>query len=143
MRGTGPAAALFAIGLSVVAGGCGASGPSAANADPAAVDRVANWACPAAASSVGAARPGPKAGRLQVVTTVAPITSIAANVAGERADVRGVIPEGSDSHTFEPKPSAAEFFARADVVVVNGLSLEEPTKQLAARNIPGKKMLCG
>jgi ABC-type Zn uptake system ZnuABC Zn-binding protein ZnuA len=58
-----------------------------------------------------------------------------ANVAGDRADVHGVIPEGSDSHTFEPKPSVAELFAQADVVFVNGLHLEDPTKQLAQKNI--------
>jgi len=67
---------------------------------------------------------------------VAPITSIVANVAGDRADVHGVIPEGSDSHTFEPKPSVAALFAQADVVFVNGLHLEEPTRQLAQRNVP-------
>jgi ABC-type Zn uptake system ZnuABC Zn-binding protein ZnuA len=71
-----------------------------------------------------------------VATTVAPITSIVAEVAGDRADVRGVIPEGTDSHTYEPKPSVAEAFTKADVVFVNGLHLEDPTESLAARNIP-------
>jgi ABC-type Zn uptake system ZnuABC Zn-binding protein ZnuA len=66
---------------------------------------------------------------------VAPITSIIANVAGARADVRGVIPEGQDSHTYEPKPSVARLFSTADVVFVNGLSLEDPTRDLAQRNI--------
>src|SRR5207253_7094421 len=41
-----------------------------------------------------------------------------------------------DSHTFEPKPSVAETFTKADVVFVNGLHLEDPTQSLAARNIP-------
>ncbi len=67
---------------------------------------------------------------------MAPITSIVANVAGDRAQVHGVIPEGTDSHTFEPKPSVATLFSTADVVFVNGLSLEDPTKDLAKRNIP-------
>ena len=103
----------------------------------AAIRADADFTCPAAASSAGASRPGPPAGRnLQVVTSVAPITSIVANVAGDRADVRGVIPEGTDSHTYEPKPSVAKLFSSADVVFVNGLSLEDPTKDLAKRNIP-------
>jgi len=77
-----------------------------------------------------------------VATTVAPITSIVANVAGDRADVQGVIPEGSDSHTYEPKPSVAELFTTADVVVLNGLSLEEPTRELATRNLaPGGQVI--
>jgi ABC-type Zn uptake system ZnuABC Zn-binding protein ZnuA len=69
--------------------------------------------------------------RLQVVTTVAPITSIAANVIGDNADIEGVVPEGTNSHTFEPRPSVAELLAEADVVFVNGLELEDPTVELA------------
>lgn len=68
---------------------------------------------------------------LTIVTTVAPITSIAANIAGDRADIVGVVPEGTNSHTFEPPPSSAELFSDADVIFINGLVLEEPTKELA------------
>jgi ABC-type Zn uptake system ZnuABC Zn-binding protein ZnuA len=74
-------------------------------------------------------------GRLQIATTVAPITSIVANVAGDRADVTGIVPEGTDSHTFEPRPSAAELLATADVVFLNGLSLEEPLRELAESSV--------
>lgn len=70
-----------------------------------------------------------------MVTTVAPITSIVANVAGDAAQVTGIIPEGEDSHTFEPKPSAARVLSKADVVLVNGLKLEDPTKDLAEANL--------
>jgi ABC-type Zn uptake system ZnuABC Zn-binding protein ZnuA len=73
--------------------------------------------------------------RFQVVTTVAPITSIAANVIGDCADIVGIVPEGTNSHTFEPPPSAAEVMTTADVVFINGLQLEEPTKALAEANI--------
>ncbi len=75
------------------------------------------------------------AGRLQVVTTVAPLTSIAANVAGDLVDIRGVVPEGTNSHTFEPEPSVAEVLAEADLIFLNGLVLEEPTKELAEQNL--------
>jgi ABC-type Zn uptake system ZnuABC Zn-binding protein ZnuA len=74
-------------------------------------------------------------GRLEVVTTVAPLTSIAAAVAGRHATVTGVVPEGSNSHTFEPKPSVAKVLARADLVFLNGLGLEDPTKELAEENL--------
>ncbi len=66
-----------------------------------------------------------------MVTTVAPITSIVANVAGDLADITGIVPEGTNSHTFEPPPSAAKVIAEADVMFVNGLRLEDPTKELA------------
>jgi|tagenome__1003787_1003787.scaffolds.fasta_scaffold20810335_2 ABC-type Zn uptake system ZnuABC Zn-binding protein ZnuA len=72
--------------------------------------------------------------RLDVVTTVAPITSIAANIGGDRVDIHGVVPEGTNSHTFEPVPSQAEVLAEADVIFMNGLDLEDPTKALAEAN---------
>jgi ABC-type Zn uptake system ZnuABC Zn-binding protein ZnuA len=74
-------------------------------------------------------------GKLRVVTTVAPITSIAANVAGDLAEIAGVVPEGTNSHTFEPAPSVAEVLSEADLVFVNGLGLEEPTERLARSNL--------
>lgn len=73
--------------------------------------------------------------RLKIATTVAPITSIVANIVGDRADVEGIVPEGTNSHTFEPKPSVAELLSTADVVYMNGLQLEEPTKELAEANL--------
>jgi ABC-type Zn uptake system ZnuABC Zn-binding protein ZnuA len=75
------------------------------------------------------------AGKLQVGTTVAPITSIVANIGGDRVKITGIVPEGTNSHTFEPKPSVAELLSRLDVLYVNGLALEEPTKDLAAENM--------
>lgn len=69
------------------------------------------------------------------MTTVAPITSIAANVIGDRADIIGIVPEGTNSHTFEPSPSVAELLSTADVIFINGLQLEEPTKELALANL--------
>ena len=74
-------------------------------------------------------------GRLKIATTVAPITSIASNIVGDRADVVGIVPEGTNSHTFEPEPSVAELLATADVVYTNGLELEKPTEDLAAANL--------
>lgn len=73
--------------------------------------------------------------RIVIATTVAPITSIVSNVVGDRARVVGIVPEGTNSHTFEPRPSVAELLSEADVVFVNGLQLEEPTTDLAEQNL--------
>ncbi|MCC6209068.1 MAG: zinc ABC transporter substrate-binding protein [Gammaproteobacteria bacterium] len=71
--------------------------------------------------------------KLMVVTTVAPITNIVQNVGGRYVEVTGIVPEGSDSHTFEPAPSDAKLLIGADIIIVNGLSLELPTVKLAEK----------
>ncbi len=81
-----------------------------------------------------AAETAPDPGRLQVAATVAPITSIVSAVVGDAADVTGLVPEGTNSHTFEPPPSMAKVLSQADVIFVNGLKLEEPTVALAEKN---------
>jgi ABC-type Zn uptake system ZnuABC Zn-binding protein ZnuA len=73
--------------------------------------------------------------KLEVATTVAPITSIVANIGGDRVKITGVVPEGTNSHTFEPKPSAAALLSKVDAVYVNGLKLEDPTLELAESNL--------
>jgi ABC-type Zn uptake system ZnuABC Zn-binding protein ZnuA len=87
-----------------------------------------------AGSNGGSSTAGATA-KLKVVTTVAPVTSIVANVAGDLADIEGVVPEGTNSHTFEPAPSVAEELSEADLIFINGLGLEEPTKNLAQANL--------
>jgi len=70
-------------------------------------------------------------GKLNVATTVAPISSIVRNVGGDRINLRGVIPDGINSHTFEPAPSDAQILSAADLIILNGLDLEDPTLELA------------
>ncbi len=74
-------------------------------------------------------------GKLNVVTTVAPISSIVRNIGGTRINLRGVVPDGTNSHTFEPAPSDAKVLAAADLIFVNGLNLELPTLELAEANL--------
>ena len=73
-------------------------------------------------------------GKIIIATSVAPITDIVKNVAGNAADVVGMIPEGVDSHTFEPTPDTAKTLSNADVIFLNGLDLEDPTLHLAQAN---------
>jgi ABC-type Zn uptake system ZnuABC Zn-binding protein ZnuA len=69
--------------------------------------------------------------KLKVVSTVAPITNIIYNVGGNRIELHGIIPEGMDSHTFEPVPSDIKYIAGADLIILNGLQLEIPTEKLS------------
>ena len=72
--------------------------------------------------------------QLRVVTTVSPITSIVENIGGPRIHLEGVVPEGVNSHTFDPPPSVARTVSKADLIVVNGLFLEEPFLKIATAN---------
>ncbi|MEX2658606.1 MAG: metal ABC transporter substrate-binding protein [Acidimicrobiales bacterium] len=97
-------------------------------------------ACGGAPESGGRAvtEGGDRDAEVSIATTVAPITSIAANIGGDRVAITGIVPEGTDSHTFEPRPSVAALLADVDVVYLNGLGLEEPAKELAEANVkPG------
>ena len=80
---------------------------------------------------------------IRIASTVAPITNIVANIAGDtNAVIDGLVPEGTNSHTFEPPPSAAETLEEADIVFINGLVLEEPTKDLALANLADGATIC-
>ena len=85
---------------------------------------------------------GDEDGGLNVVSTVSPITSIIENIGGTRVRLRGVVPEGVNSHTFEPAPSVAVIMAEADIIVLNGLFLEQPSLRMAEANAkPGAVIL--
>ena len=71
--------------------------------------------------------------KLEIVTTVAPITNIVQNIAGIHANVTGIVPNGIDSHTFEPIPSDIKTLQTSDIIIVNGLDLELPTILLAQK----------
>ncbi len=85
---------------------------------------------------------GSEASKLRVVSTVSPITNIVYNIGGDRIELTGIVPEGVNSHTFEPAPGDARKLATADVIFVNGLNLELPTIQLAQANLkPGAEIV--
>lgn len=73
-------------------------------------------------------------GKLKVITTVSPITSIVENVGGTAIDLEGLIPEGVNSHTFEPPPSMVGAIEGADLIILNGLMLEGPIQELVVSN---------
>jgi ABC-type Zn uptake system ZnuABC Zn-binding protein ZnuA len=97
--------------------------------------RAAWWVAPVLlVTACGAAAPAGDDGRLHVVTTVSPITNIVQNVGGPAVSITGIVPEGANSHTFEPAPSDAALMEQADVVFLNGLQLEAPSLELAEAN---------
>jgi len=88
----------------------------------------------ACSSNTDSSSTGDADNRPLIATTVAPITSIAASIAGDRARIEGIVPEGTNSHTFEPSPQIAKLLSDADLILVNGLKLEDPTMKMAESN---------
>jgi manganese/iron transport system substrate-binding protein len=80
-------------------------------------------------------------GKLKVATTVAPLTSILLNIGGDRIHIYGLIPDGVDSHTFEPKPSDAAVLSRADMLIMNGAHLEGTTDEIAKNNLKNREKI--
>ena len=104
----------------------------------AAVTAIACAAEQPAAAPEPAVSAQPASGQLNVVATVSPITSIVENIGGTRIALQGVVPEGVNSHTFEPVPAVAVALSGADLIFLNGLFLEEPTLEMAKANLkPG------
>ena len=87
------------------------------------------------AACSGAAGTGEADGRLKVVSTVSPITNIVYNIGGEKIELSGIVPEGTNSHTFEPAPSTAVKMSEADLIFINGLNLELPSLKMARANL--------
>ncbi len=60
----------------------------------------------------------------RVIATTSMIADIARNIAQELLIVEQILPVGTDPHIYEPTPRDAQLVARAQVLLMNGLTLE-------------------
>lgn len=60
----------------------------------------------------------------RIVTTVGMVTDIVSQVAGERAEVTGLIGDGIDPHLYKPTRTDIAKLLQADIIFYNGLLLE-------------------
>jgi zinc transport system substrate-binding protein len=67
----------------------------------------------------------PNASKLRVVTTFIPITDFTKAVAGDRAVVNQLLPSGVGPHDYQAKPEDVQTLVKAQVLVKNGLGMEE------------------
>lgn len=81
-------------------------------------------ACLAGCEERGTPASGAGAGRLKIVATTGMIGDVAANIAGERAQVTTLMGEGVDPHLYKASPGDVRLLADADVIFYNGLHLE-------------------
>ena len=75
---------------------------------------------------------------LNVITSVSPITNIVKNIAGDKINLTGLVPEGVNSHTFEPVPSDIVKLSNADLVIINGLFLEDNIEKVVNESLKNK-----
>jgi ABC-type Zn uptake system ZnuABC Zn-binding protein ZnuA len=91
---------------------------------------VAGLVAVLAAGCAGGDRPaGPNGGgqgaTLEVVATTTQVADFARVIGGDRVRVTGLIKPNVDAHDYEPSPADIDAIARADVVLKNGVGLEE------------------
>jgi ABC-type Zn uptake system ZnuABC Zn-binding protein ZnuA len=83
-----------------------------------------------------AARPATGASSAHTIAPVVAIENFLADftrqVAGDRLEVRSLIPPGVDPHGYEPTPQDVAAVARARLIVVNGAGLESFISKLLA-----------
>ncbi|CAN5826820.1 metal ABC transporter substrate-binding protein [soil metagenome] len=108
--------------------------PSPAAGQPSPTAAATSPATPAPAT-VEPVSPAP-AEPLNVVTSTTVLADLVRQVGGERVSVQSIIPAGRDPHTFEPAPSDAISLAGANLLVINGLGLDDGLEDLASETAP-------
>jgi zinc/manganese transport system substrate-binding protein len=69
---------------------------------------------------------------LRVVATTTVFADFVKAVGGDRVNVVSLVPKGGDVHTFDPRPTDITAVSDAQLVVANGLGLDEWLTKLAA-----------
>lgn len=91
----------------------------------------------------GCSKSAPPSDKHQITATIGMIADIVRQVAGDKADVTGIIGEGVDPHLYKPTPRDMEklFGDDVDVVFYNGLLLEGKMQDVLVRAAgKGKKV---
>ncbi|MEO4041211.1 metal ABC transporter substrate-binding protein [Hoeflea sp. CAU 1731] len=85
------------------------------------------------------------ADKMKVVTTFTVIADMAANVAGDAADVVSITKPGAEIHGYEPTPQDIVRASDADLILWNGMNLELWFKQFLSNlgNVPSATLTDG
>lgn len=82
-----------------------------------------------------------QANTLSISATTGLLADMVRNVGGSRVSVVQVVPDGSDPHSFEPRPSVVRAIAGSRVLFANGLSLEPFLEKLEAQLPAGARVI--
>jgi manganese/iron transport system substrate-binding protein len=74
-------------------------------------------------------------GQVRVVTSLALFADFIQHVGGDRVQVTALVPGHADPHTYEPAPAKVKDVTEADLVVINGLGLEQTLHDLIYNNV--------
>lgn len=85
---------------------------------------------------LAACAPKPEApqGKVYVLTTFFPLYDFTRQVGGDRIIVENLLPQGVGPHEFQLKPEDAKKLQNANLLIINGLGLEEWVKEIARSN---------
>ncbi|MDI9219028.1 metal ABC transporter solute-binding protein, Zn/Mn family [Clostridium tertium] len=63
--------------------------------------------------------------KLRVGVTINPLKDFTEAIGGDKVEVFSIIPDGSDAHSFDPKPKDLKDLINTNIFVYNGLGMEE------------------
>ena len=81
--------------------------------------------CNGSAASPSPSESSEAAADYTVIATTSVFADLAQLALGDNVTIETIIPAGVDVHTFEPSPADAQKLAGADLIVMNGLGLDE------------------
>ncbi len=73
-------------------------------------------------------------GKIYVLTTFFPLYDFTRQVGGDRITVENLLPRGVGPHEFQLKPEDAKKLQNANLLIINGLGLEEWVKEIVQSN---------
>ncbi len=62
--------------------------------------------------------------KLNVVTTFSILEDMTQNIAGDKINLKNLVPPNSDAHAYEPTPKDVIDLQKADILIINGLGFE-------------------
>ena len=90
-----------------------------------------------AACGVPAASSNTSSSKLKVVASTTIVGDVVAQVGGDLIQLTVIFPPGADPHSFEPRPQDLAALSEAQVVILNGLDLEEALEPALEANVKG------
>lgn len=78
--------------------------------------------------------------KVNIVTSIFPISEIAERVGGDKVTVTNITPVGVEPHDYEPTPKEVILLNKADLVILNGAGMESWSEDIVTnlkeKNIP-------